>query len=245
MAAEAARAARRAPTRSASARRRPACGTTGSSARAKRAVPPLEVRHLLGQRADDAPARLERLGVQRVAGGAQLRLPDVRRFGRTTPVAECISAARPSSTSNGPNTGAAVPRWLGRTTKPPDEALARAEAIGGNLMAERAGDAVGGQPCSLPAARPTADARTPAPRPPAARRRGARHRHVTDRALVLDRVGRRRVVDGLAAHRRLPVRIARRVRHHRGAPGRADRDVLAARVVRPLWQARQLSEVSN
>ena len=39
--------------------------------------------------------------------------------------------------------------------------------------------------------------------------------------------GRRRVVDRFAAHGGMPVRIAGRVRHHRGAPAGADRHVLA------------------
>jgi hypothetical protein len=46
----------------------------------------------------------------------------------------------------------------------------------------------------------------------------SRHRHVTDGALVLNRSGAGDVIDRFPSHRRLPVRIARRIGHHRRAP---------------------------
>src|SRR5438128_485782 len=56
-----------------------------------------------------------------------------------------------------------------------------------------------------------------------------RDRHVADRAVVLDRCRRFRVIDRLAPDACLPVRIARRIRHHAGAPVEPDRHVLARR----------------
>ena len=56
-----------------------------------------------------------------------------------------------------------------------------------------------------------------------------RHRHVARRALVLDVRRLLGVVDRLAPNACLPVRIPRGIRHHRRAPGRADRDIFTVR----------------
>ena len=52
--------------------------------------------------------------------------------------------------------------------------------------------------------------------------------HVAGRTLVLNLRARFGVIDGLAPHTALPVRIARRVGHYAGAPFKADGDVFAA-----------------
>ena len=57
----------------------------------------------------------------------------------------------------------------------------------------------------------------------------ARHRHVARGALVFDFGLGIRVVHHFAAHGGLPVGVAGGVRHHRGAPVAAERDVLAGR----------------
>ena len=58
----------------------------------------------------------------------------------------------------------------------------------------------------------------------------ARHRHVTGRADVFNFRLRAGMIRDLAAHTRLPVRIARRMRHHGPAPDMADGDVVSIRV---------------
>ena len=58
---------------------------------------------------------------------------------------------------------------------------------------------------------------------------GARHGHVTRGAFILDRSALLRMIDRFAAHTSLPVRIARRVRHHRRAPARANRHIFTGR----------------
>src|SRR5580704_10562052 len=50
---------------------------------------------------------------------------------------------------------------------------------------------------------------------------------MADRALVLDRLLRLRMIHGLAPHTSLPIRIARRVSHNARAPLESDRDILA------------------
>src|ERR1700716_695438 len=50
--------------------------------------------------------------------------------------------------------------------------------------------------------------------------------HVAYRALVFDHRFRLGMIERLAAHTALPVRIARRIRHHTGAPIEADGNVL-------------------
>src|SRR6185436_21164439 len=49
---------------------------------AKRAVLPLQIGHLLGKLSECFTLRTARLGVERVTGGAELGLADVRPFGR-------------------------------------------------------------------------------------------------------------------------------------------------------------------
>ena len=130
--------------------------------------------------------------------------------------------------ANGPKIGARRGRRPG-DDEPADEALARSELVARNLMAHRAGHAVVRQPVLVRRARSTGRCANTWPLRPFGARRRARHRHVADRALILDVRGSARVVDRFAADTRLPVRIARRVRHHRRAPVDADRHVLARR----------------
>ena len=68
-----------------------------------RAVPPLEVGHLLGQLADHLALVVEGVGEQGVAGGAELGALDVRRLRRAEARGRAASASGgPASTSNGP-----------------------------------------------------------------------------------------------------------------------------------------------
>ena len=138
-----------------------------------------------------------------------------------------MTAARPRR-SNGPNILLAPVGDGGAITKPADEALRRAQAIRRDLMTHRARHAVGGERAVAVGAALDGKVREHLAFAAVGVRLCARHRHVAGRALVLDRALLERVIDGFAPHRRLPVRVARRVRHHRGAPRDADRHVFAA-----------------
>jgi hypothetical protein len=105
------------------------------------------------------------------------------------------------------------------------EAGGLAEVLRRDLMARGAGDAVCSEEIGARRARADRQVREDLPGP--ARRPGLelRHGHVTLGAFVLDGFAGQRMVEDLAAHRRLPVRIASRVRHHRSTPRGADRHV--------------------
>ena len=109
------------------------------------------------------------------------------------------------------------------------KARRRAEIPIGNLMAHRTRDAVLRK--SIGSIAFVCDGQVIEYRPfgTVEPRLGARHRHMARRAFILNRVCRGRVIEHFPAHRRLPVRIARRIGHHRGAPARTDRDILARR----------------
>ena len=66
-------------------------------------------------------------------------------------------------------------------------------------------------------------------RPGVGSRGSARHRHVAGGARVFDLRTRRRMIERFAPHGGLPVRIARRVGHHRPAPVGPDGHVFASR----------------
>ena len=114
-----------------------------------------------------------------------------------------------------------------------DEALALAEVVRRDLMADRAGHAVGGQ--AIAGLRlDERQVREHFALVARELRFVPRGRHVADRALVLDgRLGGR-VIDDFPPDARLPVRIAGGVRHHARAPVVADRDVFAGRA----WSGR-------
>ena len=197
----------------------------------ERAVAPLLVVHLLGQRTDRAPVGTQGFGDERVARRTELRFADVlprrllesarRVHDATASGVDLERAERPAH---------AVRERRG-DTEVAVEAVARAEPVGSDLMADRARDAVGGQSAERRLTGAPGDGQVREHLALAARgaRDLLRRRHVARGALVLD-VGRpRRVVESLAAHAGMEVRVARRVGHHGAAPARADRHVLAGR----------------
>jgi hypothetical protein len=128
----------------------------------------------------------------------------------------------PASTSWGPKIG----RWpVGLDLEAAVEALVCAEVVGPDLMADRAGYAVHRERIR----RLRGERREDLALAAAMSVREAHHRHVTGRALVLDRGLRRRMIKTLASHGGMPVRIPRGVGHHRCAPAVADRDIVARR----------------
>ena len=191
------------------------------------AVQPLLIRHLLRQAADRLPVRPQRLRQKRVTRGAELRLADMRGLRRP------ISFG--GTEHDAPMTGLQFERpVLGSRIGPGgrlhDEAavvaLARSEALGADLMAHGARDAVGRLTPFLFVGRER-QMREHAPLFAAQLRLVPRNRHMADRALVLDRRRCARVVHRLAADTRLPVRVARGIGHDARAPVEADRHVVA------------------
>ena len=214
-----------------SRRRRHVARLTAPPLLEKAAVTPLLVVHLLRQRSDRAPIRSERSGDERVARRAQLGLAHVRRL--------LLLEARhgmhdpPASGVDGHGTEGAPPavRARRRHDEVAVEAVGRAEAIGRDLMTHGARHAVERGLVERRAGAARGRRQMREERRLAARRvrRLPRGRHVAGGALVLDVRGVGRVIDRLAAHAGLDVRIAGRVRHHGAPPARADRDVLPVR----------------
>jgi hypothetical protein len=118
--------------------------------------------------------------------------------------------------------------------EPTGEALWRAEAVWRDLMADRARDAVGGEPVLFGLSCANRQMLEELAELAARSSTNGRHRHVADRALVFDLARRRWMIYRLASDRGLPIRIARRVRHHRRAPRQPDRHILARRRREPV-----------
>ena len=192
------------------------------------------------------PSRSERLGDERVAGRAQLGLPDVRRLDLLEAghrphdrVPALVDRERPEDLAH-----AVGPRRA--QTKLPLNDVARAEAI-----ARRSG----GRPCTTRRrARGDRRARRRAaigiaqdrrPSRPAACAVFCADRHVARRALVLDLARLGRMIDRLAANAGVEVRIPRRVRHDRRPPPVPIDTSSPAGVDRLLWHATQFSEWTN
>src|SRR5205823_6273260 len=176
---------------------------------------------------DDLPSGPQRLRVKGMASCADLRLPYVFRLSW----AESARRRAHDPGLSGLYFERAVLRpktflVRGLDHKSPDETLSRAELVFGDLMTERTGHAVRRQPVAglfriewqmrENLAFAAAELRFP-----------ARHRHVADGALVLDRCPRFGMIHALATHRALPVGVPRGVCHHARPPVETDRDVLA------------------
>ena len=198
------------------------------------AVLPFEERHLLRQPADGLAVRSEGGRVQRVAGRAQLRLTDVQSFGRHKAGGRVHHRRLPALDLVRPERAPLFERRRRVDHVAAREAFWRAEPIGQNLVTDGARHTIGREQIRLVPAlierQVLEDLRGLSRR--ALRR--VRHRHVAHRTLVLDGRGGVGVVEDFAPHGGLPVRVARRVRHHRGAPRCADRNVLAARGRQPV-----------
>ena len=194
-------------------------------------MPPLLIVHLLGQRADDLARRAERFGDQRVTGGAELGLADVRRLclleaGDRVHDAPPPGIGRERAERAAPfRSGAAARREVAV------EALARAETLGARsdgrrcTSRHRAASSVDRPPARPRRLRQCAKTLPPC-RPPRARSAAPPAGGTAAHSSSISR-GVRRVVDRLAPEAGEEVRIARRVGHHRAAPARADRHVLA------------------
>jgi hypothetical protein len=102
-----------------------------------------------------------------------------------------------------------------------DEAVASPELVLGDLMAQRARDAVGGEPVPVLAGVERQMSEDP---PFMACHLGlkASHGHVTDAALVLNRRAGLGMIDGFTSHSGLPVRITAGIGHHRRTPIESD-----------------------
>ncbi len=169
----------------------------------ERAVAPLLIVHLLGQRTDDAAVRTEGFGDERVAGRAELRLPDVLALHLLEPghrvhdaPAACVGRERTER-------AARAGRQRRGQREIAVESFARSEPVGGDLVTDGARHAVRGRGRRAPTARSTArrtGARTPSRVAPGRPRGGSRRRHVARRAFVLD--GRASIPGGRASSRR-------------------------------------------
>ena len=115
------------------------------------AVLPLLIVHLLGQRANHLAIGTERLGDQRMTGRAECRCTDVGRLGLHEAGNRVHDRLRPASTASGPKIPRACRRPARRSDEIAVEAVPRPQPIGGNLMADRAADAVAGQRVDPPA----------------------------------------------------------------------------------------------
>jgi len=108
------------------------------------------------------------------------------------------------------------------------EALRLTEVVGLDLVTDRAGHTILGERIHRAGVAVERQMREHAALAPGKIGGIAGHRHVTGRALILDRGRGLGILQHLAPNRRLPVRIARRVGHHRWAPVLADRDTATA-----------------
>ena len=201
---------------------------------AKVALQPLLIRHLLRKLADLLSSGSQRRGDQRVAGRAQFRLPDVIALGRT------VSARRRSHDAVLPVFDFKRPIFFALAQvadcihdESANQAFARSQLLFGDLVAKRARDAVLSHPVQT-VIRAKRKMRENLAFVSIEFGLIASHRHVAFRALIFDHGLGLGMIDRLAAHARLPVRIPRRVCHHCGSPGKSDRDVLAGRRRKPV-----------
>ena len=189
-------------------------------------VQPLEVNHLLGELANLFAAGSEGLGVESVAGAAEAGVANVRGLHRRIAGGGGVHERDVGSV----DIVGAVDQtgWLGGAG---DDDVADigggcAEAVGLDLMADGAGDAVGSGRVvfAIELERKTGEDGCFA-----VLRfiHQVLHGHVADGALVLDGRGGLGVIEGFAAHASLPVGITRGVGHDAGTPLKADGDVLA------------------
>ena len=199
-------------------------------------VLPFLERHLFRQLADHLSFGTERLRHERVTRRADFGLPYVRGFRRLEarrrphdgrhPALDLEGAehrpllARPCATRAGIGGGDDVASG---------EAGCRAEILIGNLMAHGARDAVVGETIGPTAFASDGQVIEDASLRTVDTRLCSRHRHVARRATVLNRLCRRGVIGHFPPHAGLPVRIARRIGHHRRPPARADRHVFSRR----------------
>ena len=193
------------------------------------ALRPLQVRHLLGE------PPLQRVAVvvvggreERVAGGAELRLLDVRAMRRDEsgggghhsrePLLDIVERAEERRAVGGR-------RGAGRDDVSAVEALVLAEVVRRDLMADRARHAIPRLGRLRRRRRRAAGVREHFAHSAIGPRGGARHRHVAGGARVLDRSLQPRVVHRLPPDGRLPVGVACRIRHHGRPPRMANGDV--------------------
>ena len=161
------------------------------------AVPPFLIVHLLRQRSDDLSVGTEGLGDERVAGGAELGLLDVRRLLLLEPGHRVHDAAAAGIDGERAEGAAGVPSGERRgDDEVAVEALARAEPVGGDLVADRARHAVAGQrvECGARVAGRIREMREDRALSAGRVRDLLRRRQVAGRALVLDLA--RRATDG-------------------------------------------------
>ncbi len=127
----------------------------------------------------------------------------------SNPVADRMIVEIPRSMRNGPNIGRGARAFARRDDISAREARRSAEVLIGDLMAERAGDAIVRELVGAIAARRlTGRCAKTSPFGAPHARFGARHRHMARRALILDGAGERRVVEHFPSYAGLPVRIA-------------------------------------
>ncbi len=192
------------------------------------AVGPFLVGDLFGEFPQILPCRSQGAGVQGMATGTGLALPEVGRLHR---------AEAAGGTGHDPGlprirgVGAEYPALPGGAGAADDEAadesLPRPQLILGNLVAEGAGHPVLRQ--RVPGvSRDEPQVGEDRPLSPRLRRLVARHRHVADRAFVLDPPLGRRVLHRFAPDARLPVGIPRRVGHHCRPPGEPHGNIFPA-----------------
>ena len=171
---------------------------------------------------------------------------DVRRFGRGEAAGRLHHARAARIHREGTEDRAPCrPLVERRSRTSPVNVAGSPRPVGCDLMADRARHAVGRQRrvAARPIGRSAGDRRS-RPLPPAARAGNVvigmwQIEHSSSMAACAVRM-----VEDLAPDRGLPVRIARGVGHHRRRASRAPIDTSSpVGVVRPLWQAMQLSDV--
>ena len=140
-----------------------------------------------------------------------------RRLHQPDPVVLDLEGAEDGPLAVGP---------LGVNPEVAGEARLGPQPLVGDLVTQRAGHAVRGEQIRRGGGRTDRQVFEDGPEAAAGIRRVAGHRHVALGAFVLDGGAGLRMVHGFAPDRRLPIRIARRIGHHRGPPVETDGDVL-------------------
>ncbi len=188
------------------------------------AVRPLQIRHLLGQLAHHLTLVIHGMGVERVTGRAEFGALNVRGLLRDEARRRAHEVLSTVVDIEGAEDLALVQRQRRIDQETAGEAFLLTEILAEDLVANRARGSVerrGG------AHRPGGEIREDLAITTADGSSEPRHGHVAGRAFVFDGRSRFGMIEYLPPHRGLPVRIPRRVRHHRGPPIETDGHVLA------------------
>ena len=191
------------------------------------AVQPFLKGHLLGEFSNDLPLRVECLGEQSVAGGAQLCGADyLGVLGGLKVGRRPHDGLAAGVDLIGAEDVALAPRRSFIDLEAANKALRLPEIVPGNLMADGAGNAVLGEAVGelIRVGRQVIEHRAFTSRE---LRLIPHHGHVADGALVLNGALRHGMIDDFTAHAGHPVGVPAGISHDAGTPAQADRDVFS------------------